>query len=110
MNEFAKDMGLEDSTRSYPRYQYSTFNKNGKEEQFVIRADTYEEFLDEKRNIDKILEKKEAASAIKPAVKTFICSKCGQAAEYREGKNDQGKEWKGIFCSDKENCKFVKWL
>jgi len=112
MNDFAKSIGLEEKKRSYPVYQYSIFTKNGRDEQLVIRADTFEELIEAKRNIDKILEKREVAPAqpTKPANKTFVCAKCGQVAEYREGKNDQGKEWRGIFCTDKENCKFVKWL
>lgn len=42
----------------YPKYQYSVF-LGGREEQLVIRADSWEEFLTLKKNADSIIEKKQ---------------------------------------------------
>lgn len=52
--------------KSYPKYQYSLFLKNSREEQVVIRADNWEDFLDAKKNVDKIVGKREAESQPTP--------------------------------------------
>ena len=38
-------------------YQYSVFLNGGREEQLVVRASTFSELLDGKRNINKVLDK-----------------------------------------------------
>lgn len=40
----------------FPKYQYSVFLKNGRDQQLVIRANTFEELVEAKKNVDKILE------------------------------------------------------
>jgi hypothetical protein len=45
------------SKHSYPMYQYSVFLDGGREEQLVVRASTFEELLEGKRNINKVLDK-----------------------------------------------------
>jgi hypothetical protein len=99
---------------SYPKYQYSVFMKNGRDEQLVIRADTFEELMELKKNIDLILAKR--AEPVKTANQTFACSYrledgsiCGAPAEYREGTSAKsGKPWKAVFCS--LNKEHVRWL
>lgn len=46
------------SKKEYPKYQYSIFLKNGKDEQLVIRSDSFEELVEAKKNIEKIMEKR----------------------------------------------------
>jgi len=46
----------------------------------------------------------------KKAEETFRCAKCGGPAVYREGKTEKGKEWRGVFCNDKEGCGEVRWI
>ena len=45
--------------KGFPKFQYSIFLKNGRDEQLVIRADTFEELMEAKKDINKILEKVE---------------------------------------------------
>ncbi len=45
--------------KDYPKYQYSVFLDSAKNEQVVTRSETWEEFKEAKKNIDKILKKKE---------------------------------------------------
>ncbi len=42
-----------------PKYQYSIFLNGRRDEQLVIRADTFEELLEAKKNIDVIIAKRE---------------------------------------------------
>ncbi len=44
---------------SYSKYQYSIFLNGSRDEQLVIRTDTFEELLEAKKNIDKIVIKRE---------------------------------------------------
>ncbi len=78
----------------YPRYQYSIFLKNGKDEQMVIRADSFEELVESKKNIDKILEKREPAQS-----SSQKCSMCGKDMVKRDGK--YGAFW---GCSGYPDC------
>ncbi len=86
---------------SYPKYQYSVFMKNGRDEQLVIRANTFEELIELKKNIDVILEKHAPAQGL-------VCKTCGAPAEERSGTSKAGKPWHGIFCSKTKE--HVKWL
>jgi len=43
----------------YPAYQYSVFLKGSRDEQLVIRADNWEEFMELKKNADVIISKVE---------------------------------------------------
>ncbi len=45
--------------KAYPKFQYSVFLKNGRDEQLVIRADDFEELAEAKKDIDKIMGKRE---------------------------------------------------
>ena len=66
------------SDYSYPRFQYSAFTKNGRDEQFVIRADSWAEFIELKKQLDTILAKKanlapQAATAPQTQGLTAMC-------------------------------------
>lgn len=98
------------SEDSFPKYQYSVFLKNGRDEQLVIRSNSFEDLMEQKKNINKILEKVEGTpEAPKEAAKTFVCSQCGGPAEYKEGISSKtDKPWRAVFClKDKTH---VKWF
>ena len=100
IKEYIKQVG--DVKGFYPRFQYSIF-PNGKEEQIVIRCETYTELLQAKRDINPILEKIESKAEVKPKeeVKTQGCPKCGGTRTLREGVSKKnGKRWVGWFCSN----------
>jgi len=44
--------------KSYSKFQYSVFLRNGREEQMVIRADDWDDFLEAKKKIDLVLKKR----------------------------------------------------
>lgn len=96
----------------YPKYQYSVFLKNGRDEQVVIRANDFKEFLELKANVNKILEKVEQRVET-PAATTnsngMNCMTCGQPAVQRQGVSKAGKPYNGIFCLT-DNKSHTKWL
>lgn len=49
--------------KHYPLYQYSVFLSDDRNEQIVIRTDTWQEFLDAKTEVNKILEKRQKENA-----------------------------------------------
>jgi hypothetical protein len=103
--------------KGYPKYQYSVFIKNGKDQQLVIRTETFEELVEAKKNIDMILEKSQetteklATEFVKtPAVSspedTVMCvmhgekmpmriSKAGNA--YWKHSRKVGENWESCF-------------
>lgn len=95
---------------SYPLYQYSIF-LSGREEQLVIRADSFEELIEAKKNIDKILIKRETSvpQDATTAVETLLCARCGLPATIKSGiSKKNGKAWSAIFCSS-ENKSHTVW-
>ena len=94
---------------NYPKYQYSTFRKNGRDEQLVIRTETFKDLIKAKKNIDQILEKDVKQTALPiggEAIATPKCPTCGEPMAKRTGKS--GKEFWG--CSKFPNCKGVRWI
>lgn len=87
---------------SYPKYQYSRFRNGGKDEQFVIRADDWDEFKELKKNLDTIFDKSDQQSDT-----DTLCAECNSSMKYKEGVSKKGKAWKGYFCT---NCKNVSWV
>src|SRR3990167_11299685 len=55
------------SVKSYPAYQYSRFSNGGRDEQFVIRANTWAEFIELKKNLDLIFDKHPDQPTTQPA-------------------------------------------
>ena len=94
---------------NYPKYQYSTFRKNGRDEQLVIRTETFKDLIKAKKNIDQILEK-DVKQQVLPvggeAIATPKCPECGDPMTKRTGKS--GKEFWG--CSKYPECKGVRWI
>lgn len=101
--------------KMFPKYQYSVFLKNGRDEQIVIRANDLDEFLKAKENVNKILEKVEQKIEEKtPAPITnsngMNCMTCGAPATQRSGvSKTKGTAYNGIFCST-DNKSHTKWL
>ena len=98
---------------NYPKYQYSIFLKNKRDEQLVIRVDTWSEFKKAKENVNKILDKVETKDEdpewIKDTkVEGLKCEECGGDTEYKTGKTD-GRPWKAHFCLTDKSHK-PKWL
>ena len=103
--EYIKEQFMED-IKGYPKYQYSVFTKNGRDEQLVIRADTFEELKEAKLNIDKILEKRAEASQNTPQsvpapIMNRPCTQegCQGTQTYRNGISKKtNKPYAGWFC------------
>lgn len=81
--------------KEYPELQYSVFLDKGQKEQIVIRADTWDKFVDYKKKIDSIIEKRKEDE---PEEKVYKCETCGEDALIKSGVKN-GKPWKGIFCT-----------
>lgn len=92
--------------KGYPVYQYSYFINGSRDEQLCIREDDFEKFLEAKRNIDKIIEKRKAKMITNeepPAQSAqFTCNFCGQPAEEKRGISKKGKQYHAIFCLTKD--------
>jgi len=86
---------------SYPKYQYSIFLKGAKDEQLVIRADDWDEFIELKKNADAIITKVEKVED-KPHLKAK-CKECGEDMIYKTGLSKTNKPWKGLFCPNREH-------
>ena len=79
-------------SEQYPRFQYSIFLKNGRDEQLVIRTETFEDLIEAKRDIDKILDKVEAKAYV-PDIITPKCPKCGSLMVRRTSKKTGNEFW-----------------
>lgn|SRR3990167_6839866 len=98
-----------DSTREYPKYQYSVFLRNSRDEQIVIRTETFEDLLEAKREINKILDKVETKTQDEES-NGEKCVKCGAPAIRKKGISVKtNKPYEGIFCSTEDKT-HVTWL
>lgn len=79
--------GNMEEIKGFPKFQYSIFLDDKRDEQIVIRTETWEEFLEAKAEVNKILEKRATQNAFsKPVTNTTqpelnedlgTCSNCG---------------------------------
>ncbi len=113
---------MEEQT-GYPRYQWSIFVKNGKDQQFVVRANDITEFKqllsDVKALIgEEIVNPTQVAPVVAPQAVVLApaahaaglaCNTCGQPATQKSGTNKNGKPYNAIFCSS-ENRTHNVWL
>ena len=98
--------------KHYPRIQYSVFPNGSRDEQVVIRADSFEEFTKLKKEVDPLLNAKPSrnTNAQRQGNGEMQCMKCRGEAEYREGVSKKtDKPYKGIFCLN-DDCDFAKFL
>ncbi len=68
--------------KGFPKFQYSLFLDDKRDEQIVIRCDTWEEFIDAKKDIDKIVVKRKSEPVTNQNHSELQedlgeCSKCG---------------------------------
>ena len=102
--------------KGYPRFQFSVFDKNGHDGQWVVGGDDWEQFLLDKEAVMELVKENEekhtdpimAATAQVPAPNGLVCKVCGQPADFKSGTSKAGKPWKGVFC--KSNKEHVTWL
>lgn len=47
---------MKDDTRGFPRFQWSKFPEGNRDEQFVVRADDWQEFVDAKGKVEELLD------------------------------------------------------
>lgn len=108
--------------KGYPKFQWSIFVKNGKEQQFVIRADTIEEFKQAKQDILSLIgeavvtdiPKVQIAGSVtrtsgQPGDNGMYCMTCKKPATQKQGVSKSGKPYNAIFCST-EDRSHTKWL
>jgi hypothetical protein len=99
---------MEDN-KGYPAYQYSVFLKNGRDEQIVIRADDFIEFMELKKNINLILDKTEKEEpkpeTFEESLGTPNCPVCQSTMVKRHG--TKGDFW---GCTKYPNCKGTRPL
>lgn len=104
----------------YPKFQYSAF-LGDREEQLVIRADSWEEFTDLKKKANLIIEKKKSSAPVQqPQLpgpgEAPICQQHNAPMTWREGVSKKtGKPYAfwacatknpdGSFCNYKPNTK-----
>ncbi len=93
---------------TYPKFQYSYFIGGNKDEQLVIRADTFEEFKQAKTDVDKIITKREESNKQTQAAPVQpdenICPTHNVAYQEKEGKF--GKFWSHTIGKDAQG-KFI---
>lgn len=96
----------------FPRFQYSIFDKNGADAQWVVRGNEWDQFLLDveavKAKVQANLEKHNPIMAATKDVNSHPCKTCGGMTEYKSGTSKAGKEWKGYFC--KVNKDHVEWV
>jgi hypothetical protein len=105
---------MEDIERGYPKFQMSVFLNGNKDKQFVIRADTIEEFKKLKSELlsvigETIVDDMPAQAPAAGLRREPVCETCGAAAKERQGINRSGKPYHAIFCSSDIKA-HTKWL
>jgi len=97
---------------TYPRFQYSVFLGGSRDEQVVVRAESWEEFTRLKKEIASLLKNGPARTSGtgNGSGKSFKCAKCGGEAEYREGVSKKtDKPYRGVFCLS-QGCNYAQFL
>lgn len=112
-------------TQGYPKLQWSVFVKNGKDQQYVIRANDTDEFDRLKSFVlaevakDLLAVGANVAHTPVPVNQNTIvhkldavekaCSTCGEIATEKKGVGKNGKPYHAIFCSSEDKSHTV-WL
>lgn len=108
---------MDNDIKGYPKFQWSVFTRNGKDEQFVIRADTWEDLEFGKTKVlaelgKKTLEERtstpqyttnvsEAFDQPKPGMPDTIPTDLGICTKCNVGKNVYNPKTGKIFCERK---------
>lgn len=97
---------------SFPRFQYSIFDRNGADAQYVVRNNDWDAFIEDCELVKQIVEdnqaKQDPIMAVTKDVNTHPCKNCGGLTEFKEGVSKAGKPWKGYFC--KSQSTHVEWV
>lgn len=98
---------MNEEFKGYPKFQWSIFVKNGKDQQFVIRAETIEEFKKAKSDVlaligetvvnDGIPEVQVRAAATTPSTSGNIYGKCAKCGGWNK-KSQTGNIYCGELC------------
>src|SRR3989304_2068518 len=92
---------------SAPRFQYSIFDRNGYDAQWVVRGDEWEQFLLDVEAIKlKVKDNEMKHDPIMAVTKTTITHPCKSCAgegtvsdtDFKNGVSSAGKPWSGYFC------------
>lgn len=98
--------------KSYPKYQYSVFLKNGKDAQVVVRSDEFNDFKQLIAEIDQEFSHRydnrvdSPVAATKPTTQED-CPICHNSVWINEGVKN-GKPWKNKKCT-KDKTHLVWW-
>lgn len=112
--EYVRRPAHQETMEAYPRFQYSVFVGEGREEQIVVRTDSLEELEKLKAAVAPLVGKQPSAGkAVKgnrvAKAKNFQCEVCGGTAEYREGVSKKTKKpYRGVFCASKD-CDYARF-
>ena len=107
--------------KAYPKFQWSIFVKNGRDQQFVVRANDVEEFaklIREAKGMigEEIVNPTPVAATptvVTPEVRVntagMFCMTCKAPAEQKSGIAKTGRPYNAIFCSSKDST-HTKWI
>lgn len=107
--------------KDYNKFQWSKFVGRNRNEQIVVRADTWEEITEGINAVKEYVDLIEAVSeapdptdswpqqeSLAPDV-SKKCQMCGKPMEFRTGTSKTNKPWKGWFCTSGEKHP-VEWI
>lgn len=97
----------------FPKYQYSVFMKNGRDQQIVVRSNDKAEFMTLIKDIQGIAAEPQLTPDVEPepvreSTAGMFCMACKAPAVQKSGTKN-GNTWNAIFCSS-ENRTHTKWL
>ena len=111
----------------FPKFQYSVFVDPKREEQLVVRADSFQDFQEQKQQIDLLVKARKSNRVSNPTIQTeamnglklyahngsaekLTCARCGGEATFRSGfSKKNNRPYKGVFCKDK-TCNFARFF
>lgn len=106
---------MNNDTPTYNKLQWSVFVKNGRDQQYVVRADTIDELKKLRNEVLAIVGEDtiENQPTVKPAPtiqpSQIGCATCGAPATRKSGVSKAGKPYNGVFCSTEDKTHTV-WL
>lgn len=102
-------IGTSNMDEAFPRFQYSIFDKNGHDAQWVVRGNDWENFLIDvtavQAKVDEGMERHDPIMAVTKGTITHPCKQCAadgivSDTNFKEGvKEVTGKPWAGYFCT-----------
>jgi hypothetical protein len=96
---------------TFPTYQFSIFDKNDGDAQWVVRGNDWKAFLMDVEAIKgqvKVNLDKDPIMATTANVETHPCKTCGANTNFKSGINKAGKPYAGYFCVNNKD--HVNWI